>query len=735
MIEANGRVVIMDFGLVHDPSMTQLTKTGTIMGTPQYMSPELLSGEKTDPRSDIFQLGSITHECLCGKPAFPGSTVPEVGAKIMFGRYVPIRQVDPSVSADWETFLLNCLGTERTARYQSASAVLADLQKMMVGSSVALLVLEEPAGGEDSAVLEGATASKTSSLNMKDGDGVRGSGVRKSSVRRSRTSGEGKDITDTDPQLFKANASRIGARTVIERPLGLSSGRISSASFIDNPDNVKKSRAVIMATAFTIILVVFSSIFYTLVLKTEYDTFDLSVVPGVGNVRVSWKSFELYPSVVSVSQGANDSRIVNGESSENVKEHSIRIDGLKFNTQYSIQILYPDDAVGPIKRLRTLDPKIKIKSSKFSNDTLNITWAVTPPGKTKLWVKRSNKGASSVFDAIQSGGTEGVSIDDASELIDSISFDVEWEDGSTHKVSLKDVLSDEVGLLCNRLDAFDVNAFQKTIDETVDNRVGVSLNQTIGVKGLNETEEEFKSRKKREEKEANIILKKTREEARVKIGESFVKIETYQDYQRAVQLSPIILGLSIIEPSLKFRFYEHMQNYVNLYAFLSFNKTDVTEIKPLPHLGLFQSRLAAPARTMDKIDSINLIPSIPEGKCVVIGPTIPWGQSPGHFHSIVSSFKISDLKTYTRSFIFMSIKEWDDCVLIISVNGNKPEFMAYNDPAISETKKRDDDIKIGIPIDFLKEGDNNITFTQTTLFNSMGRQEVDTRGIFLHLYK
>ena len=140
MVDSDGRVVIMDFGLVHDSNMTQLTKTGTLLGTPKYMSPEMLLGKKVDGRSDIFQMGIILHECLTGKAAFHGKDIMELGTAIVTGKYDPVCKVYPAVSKDWERFILNCVANSPDGRYMNATEALKDIQNLMCGQKVELLL-------------------------------------------------------------------------------------------------------------------------------------------------------------------------------------------------------------------------------------------------------------------------------------------------------------------------------------------------------------------------------------------------------------------------------------------------------------------------------------------------------------------------------------------------------------------------------------------------------------------
>jgi serine/threonine protein kinase len=74
MVEAKGRVVVMDFGIAHSMERAGFTMTGALVGTPAYMSPEQAQGEKIDTRSDLFSLGIIFYELLTGKAPYEAET-------------------------------------------------------------------------------------------------------------------------------------------------------------------------------------------------------------------------------------------------------------------------------------------------------------------------------------------------------------------------------------------------------------------------------------------------------------------------------------------------------------------------------------------------------------------------------------------------------------------------------------------------------------------------------------
>ena len=75
MLDAAGRVYLMDFGLARSMELVGMTRTGALMGTPAYMSPEQAKGEKADARTDLFALGVIFYELLTGKLPYQADTM------------------------------------------------------------------------------------------------------------------------------------------------------------------------------------------------------------------------------------------------------------------------------------------------------------------------------------------------------------------------------------------------------------------------------------------------------------------------------------------------------------------------------------------------------------------------------------------------------------------------------------------------------------------------------------
>jgi serine/threonine protein kinase len=109
-----------------------LSQTGVAMGTAGYMSPEQARGEKLDTRTDLFSFGLVLYEMATGRPAFEGDTGPALHAAILGQTPVRARQLNPQLPAMLEDVITKALEKKRDQRYQSVSAMRADLQNILV---------------------------------------------------------------------------------------------------------------------------------------------------------------------------------------------------------------------------------------------------------------------------------------------------------------------------------------------------------------------------------------------------------------------------------------------------------------------------------------------------------------------------------------------------------------------------------------------------------------------------
>ncbi|MEZ6196725.1 MAG: bifunctional serine/threonine-protein kinase/formylglycine-generating enzyme family protein, partial [Planctomycetota bacterium] len=132
MIGNDGQPVVLDFGLArHDDSDdAELTRTGDVLGTPAYMSPEQISGTEgpLDRRTDVFSLGVTLYECLCGTRPFEAATREGLYRAIGADDPVSVSRRNRRVPADLDVVVQTALQKDRAHRYQTAEALADDLR-------------------------------------------------------------------------------------------------------------------------------------------------------------------------------------------------------------------------------------------------------------------------------------------------------------------------------------------------------------------------------------------------------------------------------------------------------------------------------------------------------------------------------------------------------------------------------------------------------------------------------
>src|SRR2546421_3285352 len=149
MVTPSGQVKVLDFGLAKTmpknledvtESISHLSKGGLLVGTIAYMSPEQLRGEKLDYRSDIFSMGTVLYEMVCGRNPFAhkadsrdSKSNAEVISAIMSGEPQSLRQVSINCPRGVDQIVNKCLSKERAERYQSAPELLIDLDNLQKG--------------------------------------------------------------------------------------------------------------------------------------------------------------------------------------------------------------------------------------------------------------------------------------------------------------------------------------------------------------------------------------------------------------------------------------------------------------------------------------------------------------------------------------------------------------------------------------------------------------------------
>ncbi len=151
-----GVVKVTDFGIARAGTSEGLTQTGSVMGTATYFSPEQAQGLPVDGRSDVYSLGVVLYEMVCGAPPFAGETPVAVAYKHVREDVEPPSRRVPTLPPDFDRIVLAAMAKDPDSRYQSAEDLRTDLLRFLRGQAP----LAAPVTAEVAAITGSMTAAQ-----------------------------------------------------------------------------------------------------------------------------------------------------------------------------------------------------------------------------------------------------------------------------------------------------------------------------------------------------------------------------------------------------------------------------------------------------------------------------------------------------------------------------------------------------------------------------------------------
>jgi len=128
MIDAKGTIYVMDFGLAKSVEVSDLTRDGVILGTPEYMSPEQIQGKSADQRSDIYSLGIIFYEMMTGTLPFRADSLMGIAHQHIYEKPSSPSKKNPLIPGQMEQIILKCMEKNPNDRYQDSAQLIDELK-------------------------------------------------------------------------------------------------------------------------------------------------------------------------------------------------------------------------------------------------------------------------------------------------------------------------------------------------------------------------------------------------------------------------------------------------------------------------------------------------------------------------------------------------------------------------------------------------------------------------------
>jgi predicted Ser/Thr protein kinase len=161
MVDRSGTVKVVDFGIARAAANDTLTRTGTVLGTAAYFSPEQAQGETVDARSDVYSLGCVLYEMLTGRQPFTAESPLAVAYKHVREDPVPPSRLNRNVPPELDTVVMTAMAKDPVARYPSGGPMREALSAAATGempAAVGVAPTEQLAGGDTAVMTQPAPA-------------------------------------------------------------------------------------------------------------------------------------------------------------------------------------------------------------------------------------------------------------------------------------------------------------------------------------------------------------------------------------------------------------------------------------------------------------------------------------------------------------------------------------------------------------------------------------------------
>jgi len=212
LMTADGTVKLTDFGIAKFFGSTGLTVAGSMIGTPDYMSPEQTEGRSVTPRSDLYSVGCVLYALLAGKPPFAGGNLTQVIDRVRFQDPAAIRSIVPDVPEEFDRIVSQLLEKDPVSRIATPQLLANLLQAMQHALSEDNAPSQDPdsrtPSSSDTTVVRSADGAPEESSSTRQATSERPTLDFTPSQQRRFEQDERADLARTQPSIHKIRRTR-----------------------------------------------------------------------------------------------------------------------------------------------------------------------------------------------------------------------------------------------------------------------------------------------------------------------------------------------------------------------------------------------------------------------------------------------------------------------------------------------------------------------------------------------
>ena len=688
IFDEGGRTVLADFGLSLKLDWTGITDTGTLVGTPLYMSPEQILGKELDGRSDLYQCSLLLYEMLSGSPPYRSDDLSSLVPKILYDSPPRLDEKLPELEGFWSDFLERGLAKEARDRFKSAEQMQRALKERKLPRS------KKPARAAGTRGHAGAPA-----------------GAAGTRAHAGAPAGAAGTRPDAGAASYDPDESAAPKRLPVDKEIPVNS----------------RSRALVPGLVMSIIILLF---LWTSMERatppSSYGLQDYNCRPMPEGAYLSWNSQRAYPTSVKLYLPNEQSKIYSkGLTKSETRSHRILIGDLQGGRLYRGVILFPE---GESYQVKVRSAPLFCALHSFREESRGFTLSLLLPPCKAVQLESDGVALSMLgpkrepsINPIMRAELEGPyqiwesSLEMEIAELEKAVLNLELRDGRKREVHLVTALRSSIDLLNERLALLDCKDFFTSVANELSDSAFAKISSDPK-RTVERPEDGI---------EALALIDSTMKMRHSDTVEFFLERQSLRDSARYLaELAPLALSMRSFAFSRSFELYGNLCKLAQINVYLDhwglrslFLPLDSSRAGSF---SLLDRPLPARARRKELLKNGNQVLKLGLGMAPL--------NLGGSTSSYSTSFTIENLEAIELAALEFRVESFDSLALGIYINESQ-ELYLCDRPLFSHGDGRWVCLRQNIPLELLREGKNKVLLQVKWPFDDLTKNTIQVKSL------